>query len=220
MKKTMFKNSMTLGIIVLLWGIYSLGYLPLGQALDILTVVVFVSVMTLIVEDVAVKTFKHRDLFTWQYLVLIAFAMACDFLWIFLSACETFLQLGVRAVLLLAAVGGTCVWAFCAYRISVMSEEERIVLAKTMAYKRAIRKIGKMNDEEVEKVLSKALFCHLEGDCLEGSLLVGEPFTPEFQTLDNLLEQDGGAIDGSAVQVIDGYIKSLISKRNENKENN
>lgn len=219
MKKTFFKNLMSLGIIVVLWGIYSLGYLPFGQALDVLTVVVFVTVMTLTAEDVASKTIKHKELITWQYVVLMAFVMACDFLWVFLGVCSTVTQLAVRASLLVASVAGTFVWAVYVYRVSVMTDEERCILVKTYAYRKVARKLGKMNDEEVEKALSKVLFCHLENDCLEGRLLVSEPFTPEYATLDELVQQDGGADSGTAVSVVNGYIKSLIAKRSEKEKN-
>lgn len=213
MKKTFLKDLLTFGIIVALWAVYSMGYLPMGQAMDVLTIVVFVTIMTLAAEDAATKVIKHKELITWQYVVLMAFVMACDFLWVFLGVCATMAQLASRAILLCAAVGGTVVWAAYAYRISVMSEDERIILTKSILYKKLSRKFRKMNDEEVEKALSKALFCHLKDDSLEGGLLVGEPFTVERSTLDELLQQDSGTDNGAAIQVISGYIQQLIATR-------
>lgn len=189
------------------------------RPLDVLTVVVFVTVMTLTAEDVASKTIKHKELITWQYVVLMAFVMACDFLWVLLGVCSTVSQLAARASLLVASVAGTFVWAVYVYRVSVMTDEERCILVKTYAYRKVARKLGKMNDEEVEKALSKVLFCHLENDCLEGRLLVSEPFTPEYATLDELVQQDGGADSGTAVSVVNGYIKSLIAKSSEKEKN-
>lgn len=213
MKKSFLKNLITLGAVIVLWFIYSLGYLPFGQALDVLTIVVFITVMTLCAEDAADKVLGSRSLITWQYVVLIAFTMACDFIWLYLAACNTVLQLVVRAIMLVAAIGGTFVWAWFAYRISVMSDEERKVLDKSIAYKKLARKFPKMNDEEVREVLEKALFCHLQDDSLEGSLLVGEPFTPEYETLSELSGADSGTDNGTAISIINGYISELIAKR-------
>ena len=53
MIRTFLKNASTLGVIVFLWIVYSIGYLPLYQAMDVLTVVVFVTVMALTAEDEA-----------------------------------------------------------------------------------------------------------------------------------------------------------------------
>lgn len=217
MKKSFLKNLITLGAVIILWFIYSLGYLPFGQALDVLTIVVFITIMTLCAEDATDKVLGARNLITWQYVVMVAFIMTCDFLWLYLASCDTVLQLAVRAIMLSAAVGGTFVWAWFAYRISVMSDDERKVLEKSIAYKKLARKFPKMNDEEVREVLEKALFCHLQDDSLEGSLLVSEPFTPEFSTLSELSGADSGADNGTAISIINGYISKLISGRKKEK---
>ncbi len=219
MIRTFLKNASTLAVIVFLWIVYSIGYLPLYQAMDVLTVVVFVTVMALTAEDVADKAFGNRKLMTWQYAILVAFVLTCDFLWVFLGSCDTWMQLLIRVLLLMAAAAGTGMWAWFAYRVSVMSDRERNILSKTIAYRKLARKFKKMNDEEVKTALESALFCHLEADSLEGRCMVGEPFTPEYKTLNELLAEDGGADNGAALSVINGYIQSLIEKRATEKKN-
>ena len=158
MIKTFLKNVAAVGAIIALWAVYSIGYLSVADALDVLTVVVFISVLSISIEDAAEKLFLNRKLITWQYVVLMAFTLTCDFLWLFLAACASWAELLTRAVLLVAAAGGTFAWAWFAYRVSVMSEVDRLILEKTIAYKKLTRKIGKLNDEEDRGVLNKALF--------------------------------------------------------------
>ena len=218
MYKTFLKNVAAVGAIIALWAVYSIGYLSLADALDVLTVVVFISVLSISIEDAAEKLFLNRKLITWQYVVLMAFTLTCDFLWLFLAACASWAELLTRAVLLVAAAGGTFAWAWFAYRVSVMSEVDRLILEKTIAYKKLTRKIGKLNDEEVREVLNKALFCYLKDDCLEGGLLVSQPFHPGYKTYDELVSEDSGADSGAAISIINGYISSLIEKRKAKKE--
>ena len=182
MIKTLIKNALSIVAIIVMWGIYSVGYLSLPDALNALTLVVFVSVLAMATEDVFAKLLLNRELITWQYAILIAFVLTCDFLWLYLADCATWIQLAIRAILLIIAAFGTFIWAFFAYRISVMSEQERTILYKSIAYKKIARKFKGMSDEQVRAALENTLFCYLEGDSLEGGLLVSEPFTPELKT--------------------------------------
>ena len=76
MIKTFIKNALSLLAIVVLWGVYSIGYLSAYEALNALTVVVFVAVLALAVEDVATKAIMARNLITWQYAILMSFVVA------------------------------------------------------------------------------------------------------------------------------------------------
>ena len=210
MIKTFIKNALSLLSVVVLWGVYSVGYLSAYEALNALTVVVFVSVLALSVEDIATKAIMARDMITWQYAILMTFVVACNILWLYVAGCASVLQLITRMLLLIAAAGGTFAWAWYGYRISVMSEQERSLLIKESTYRKYARKFPAMSDEEVRKILSKALFCHLEGDSLEGRMLVDQPFDVGFRTLDELVADGDG---GAAVSVASGYIEMLLTKR-------
>lgn len=199
-----------------MWGIYSIGYLSLPDALNALTLVVFVSVLAMATEDVFAKLLLNRELITWQYAILIAFVLTCDFLWLYLADCATWIQLAIRTILLIIAAFGTFIWAFFAYRISVMSEQERTILYKSIAYKKIAKKFKGMSDEQVRAALENTLFCYLEGDSLEGGLLVSEPFTPEFKTYSELSSSTDNDI-ASALSIANGYIDLLIKNRKENK---
>ena len=216
MIKTLLKNTLSIVAIVVMWGIYSIGYLSLPDALNALTLVVFVSVLAMATEDVFAKLLLNRELITWQYAILIAFVLTCDFLWLYLADCATWIQLAIRAILLIIAAFGTFVWAFFAYRISVMSEQERTILYKSIAYKKIAKKFKGMSDEQVRAALENTLFCYLEGDSLEGGLLVSEPFTPEFKTYSELSSSTDNDI-ASALSIANGYIDLLIKNRKENK---
>ena len=216
MIKTLLKNTLSIVAIVVMWAIYSVGYLSLPDALNALTLVVFVSVLAMATEDVFAKLLLNRELITWQYAILIAFVLTCDFLWLYLADCATWIQLAIRAILLIIAAFGTFIWAFFAYRISVMSEQERTILYKSIAYKKIARKFKGMSDEQVRAALENTLFCYLEGDSLEGGLLVSEPFTPEFKTYSELTNSTDNDI-ASALSIANGYIDLLIKNRKENK---
>ena len=216
MIKTLLKNTLSIVAIVVMWGIYSIGYLSLPDALNALTLVVFVSVLAMATEDVFAKLLLNRELITWQYAILIAFVLTCDFLWLYLADCATWIQLAIRAILLIIAAFGTFIWAFFAYRISVMSEQERTILYKSIAYKKIAKKFKGMSDEQVRAALENTLFCYLEGDSLEGGLLVSEPFTPEFKTYSELSSSTDNDI-ASALSIANGYIDLLINNRKENK---
>lgn len=215
MIKTFIKNALSLLAIVVLWGVYSIGYLSAYEALNALTVVVFVAVLALAVEDVATKAIMARNLITWQYAILMSFVVACDILWIYVAACNSMLELITRMLLLLAAASGTAAWAWYGYRISVMSETERLLLVKESTYRKYAKKFPGLSDDEVRKILAKALFCHLEGDSLEGRMLVDQPFDAQYRTLDELTADGDG---GAAVSVAAGYIEMLLSKRNKEDE--
>ena len=216
MIKTLIKNALSIVAIIVMWGIYSVGYLSLPDALNALTLVVFVSVLAMATEDVFAKLLLNRELITWQYAILIAFVLTCDFLWLYLADCATWIQLAIRAILLIIAAFGTFIWAFFAYRISVMSEQERTILYKSIAYKKIAKKFKGMSDEQVRAALENTLFCYLEGDSLEGGLLVSEPFTPEFKTYSELTNSTDNDI-ASALSIANGYIDLLIKNRKENK---
>lgn len=216
MIKTLLKNTLSIVAIVVMWGIYSIGYLSLPDALNALTLVVFVSVLAMATEDVFAKLLLNRELITWQYAILIAFVLTCDFLWLYLADCATWIQLAIRTILLIIAAFGTFIWAFFAYRISVMSEQERTILYKSIAYKKIAKKFKGMSDEQVRAALENTLFCYLEGDSLEGGLLVSEPFTPEFKTFSELSSSTDNDI-ASALSIANGYIDLLIKNRKENK---
>lgn len=216
MIKTLVKNTLSIVAIVVMWGIYSVGYLSLPDALNALTLVVFVSVLAMATEDVFAKLLLNRELITWQYAILIAFVLTCDFLWLYLADCATWIQLAIRAILLIIAAFGTFIWAFFAYRISVMSEQERTILYKSIAYKKIAKKFKDMSDEQVRTALESTLFCYLEGDSLAGGLLVSEPFTPEFKTYSELSSSTDNDI-ASALSIANGYIDLLIKNRKENK---
>lgn len=216
MIKTLIKNALSIVAIVVMWGIYSVGYLSLPDALNALTLVVFVSVLAMATEDVFAKLLLNRELITWQYAILIAFVLTCDFLWLYLADCATWMQLAIRAILLIIAAFGTFIWAFFAYRISVMSEQERTILYKSIAYKKIAKKFKDMSDEQVRTALESTLFCYLEGDSLAGGLLVSEPFTPEFKTYSELTNSTDSDI-ASALSIANGYIDLLIKNRKENK---
>lgn len=219
MIKTLYKNAMSLGVMVVLWTAYSIGYLSIVQFLDGLTAVVFLTAIGLQVEDIADKTFNHRDQFTWQYVVLAAFVVACAFLWVFLARCATWPQLFGRSILLLAAIAGTLAWCFFAYRVSLMSDDERKVMRMSIIYRRLARKFPKMSDAEVRDALEGALFCRLQDDSLAGRLLVGQPFVADLATLNELLQRSDSTDNSSTYTVINQYIDNLITSRNEKETN-
>lgn len=213
MLKTMLKNALTVVGLVILLGAYAIGFMSLYDFMTALTVVVFLGVLTLALEDVLRKSLASRELITWQYAVLILFVVACDFLWVFLAACETWLQLFGRLVLLLAAGAGTTVWAFFAYGVSIMSDAERKALKYTKLFRKLAKKFPQMTDDEVEDVLEQTLFCHLQDDCLEGSLCVSEPFTADYATYQELANRDDGSDYTGTINAIGDYITAVIAKR-------
>lgn len=213
MLKTLIKNLLSLVAIILMWAIYSIGYMSLPDALNALTLVVFVSVLAMGTEDVFAKVIFNRRLITWQYVILMAFVLTCDFLWLYLADCITWMQLLVRTMLLALTIFGTSIWAFFAYRISVMDETERLILTKSIAYKKISKKFKGMSDEQIRTALENTLFCRLEGDSLEGGLLVGESFSAEYKTYSEMAAS--GTDYTSALSVANGYIDTLINNKNK-----
>lgn len=213
MLKTMLKNGLTIIGLVILLAAYAIGFMSLYDFMNTLTVLVFLGVLTLALEDVLRKSLTARELITWQYAVMILFVIACNFLWIFLAACETWLQLLGRLVILLAATGGTVVWAFFAYRVSIMSDAERKALKYTKLFRKFAKKFPQMTDDEVEEVLEQTLFCHLQDDRLESGLCVSQPFTADFATYTELANRNDGIDYSGTINAIGDYISSIIAKR-------
>ena len=100
-----------------------------------------------------------------------------------------------------------------------MTDTERMVFIKTVAYRKLVKKFPKMDDAEVREALEKTLFCHLQGDSLEGSLLVSEPFTPGYETYRELASADSVADNGTGISLINGYIGRLIANRKKKEKN-
>ena len=213
MLKTMLKNLLTLIGLVILLAAYAIGFMSLYDFMNTLTIVVFLGILTLTLEDVLRKSLTARELITWQYAVLILFALACDFLWVFLATCDTWLQLFGRLVILIAATGGTVVWAYFAYRVSIMSDAERKALKYTALYRKLSKKFPQMTDDEVEEALEQTLFCHLQNDSLAGGLCVGEPFTADYATFTELANRNDGTDYTGTINAIGDYIASIIAKR-------
>lgn len=215
MIKTFLKNVATIGTLIVLWTAYSIGFLSMNTYLNGLTAVIFVAVIALAAEDVFTKALNDRTLFTWQYAVLMAFVVVCDLLWVFWALCVSWLQFFGRGFIVLLAVAGTCAWAWWAYRISVMSEEERKLLTLTKAWKKLAKKFPSMSDEEVRSALESAMFCALENNSLEGSLLVSQPFTADYATLTELTGRDDGTDYTSIIKVMNSHITALIANRSK-----
>lgn len=213
MIKQMLKNLLTIVGLVILLAAYAVGFMSLYDFMTTLTVVVFLGVLTLALEDVLRKSLCARELITWQYAVMILFVVACDFLWVFLAVCSTWLQLFGRLVILLAAMGGTVMWALFAYRISVMSDSERKAMKYTKLFRKLQAKFPQMTDDEVEAALEQTLFCHLSDDSLAGSLCISEPFTADYATYQELANRDDGTDYSGTIAAIGDYIASVIAKR-------
>lgn len=213
MLKTMLKNGLTIIGLVILLAAYAVGFMSLYDFMSALTVVVFLGILTLTLEDVLRKSLSARELITWQYAVMVLFTIACDFLWVFFAACETWLQLFGRLIILLAATGGTVVWALFAYRVSIMSDAERKALKYTKLFRKFAKKFPQMTDDEVEEILETTLFCHLQDDSLEGGLCISQPFTSDFATYTELANRDDGIDYTSTINAIGDYISSVIAKR-------
>ena len=211
-----FKNMSALGTVIGLWILYALMVTAgAGPLLSGLTVVVFITVLALFVEDAFEKAFGDPQKFTWQYFLLGLFVAITDLLWLFFADCSTWLQFTLRLVILLAGIAGTAAWYLFAYRPSVLSEEERNLLALIRAYKKVAKTFPKLDDEGVRDALKETLFCRLSGDSLEGSLVVDKPFTADCRTYADLSgSSDLGAQErASAMSVISAYIDRLVAGR-------
>ena len=210
------KNLSALGVVSGLWLLYSLMVSAgVPALLNGLTVVVFITVLALFVEDAFEKAFGDPAKFTWQYFLLGLFILISDLLWLFFASCSTWLQFVLRFVLMLAAIAGSVVWYFFAYRPSILSEEERNLMALIRAYKKVARTFPKLDDEGVRNALKETLFCRLSGDALEGSLVTDQPFTADCRTYADLSDSSDLAAQerASAMTVIAEYIEKLIAGR-------
>lgn len=215
MLKTLLKNGLTIVGMVVLLAAYAIGSLSLVEFLNTMTIVVFLTAVVLLLEDVLRKALSARADITWQYAVMALFVIACDFLWLYLAICETWPQFFGRLVILAVACGGTVLWAFFAYRISLMSDEERKAFRLTKLYKKAMKNFPDMTDDEVAEALEATLFCRIEDDSLEGRLLSSEPFTPDYATYQELANRDDGVDYTSHIDAIGDYIVELVKKRGE-----
>ena len=214
-RNAIFKNLAAFGIVIGLWTLYALmgaGFLVL---LEGLTVVVFITVIALLAEDVMEKAFTDPGLFTWQYLVGGFLVLVSDGLWLFFASCSTWLQFTLRGLLMLAVSAGTFCWYWFFYRSSVMTEDERIVRALTKAYKKAAKAFPALDDEGVRNALKETLFCRLEGDSLEGELCPDKPFVPGYRTYSAVADSSdlSSAEKSAAMANINAYINALIAGR-------
>lgn len=214
-RNAILKNAAAMGIVIGLWVLYSLMTASAAVLLDGLTVVVFITVMALLVEDAMEKAFTDPGLFTWQYLVGAVFVAATDCLWLFFAACETWLQFGLRCLVLLASCAGTFCWYWFFYRNSVLTDTERLVHTLSKIYRKAAKTFPQLDDEGVRNALKETLFCRLQGDCLEGDLLTDQPFVPGYRTYSQIAGcSDFTAQEKSAAMTnISAYINALVAKR-------
>ncbi len=215
-KTAFLKNAAAFGIVIGLWILVALMTTDIITLIEGLTVVVFVSVITLLACDAMEKAFCNTALFTWQYLILAGFVIVCDALWLFFAACETWLQFTLRGLLLAAASGGTFCWYWFFYKSSVMTDDERLVMILAKAYRKAAKAFPALDDEGVRNALKEVLFCRLEGDSLEGSLLTDKPLAPGYRTYSQVAQSSNlGAQEKSAAMTnIATYINTLVASRN------
>lgn len=216
-RNSILKNAASMGIVVLLWCLYSLMTAGISILLEGLTAVVFITVVALLVEDIMEKAFINPGLFTWQYLVDAVFILVADCLWLFFASCSTWLQFALRGLLMAAAAAGTFCWYLFFYRCSILTDDERLIRTLTKAYKRAAKAFPALDDEGVRNALKETLFCRLQGDSLEGELLTDQPFVPGFRTYSQL----SGSSDlsnqekSAAMTNIASYINELVAGREQ-----
>ncbi len=218
MKKNLsavFKNAAAFGIVVGLWVLFALMMADLITVLDGLTAVAFVTVISLLASDAMDKAFSDTGLLTWQYLVLAVLILMADGLWLFWASCSTWLQFVLRGLLMLAAVAAAFCWYWFFYRMSVLSDEERIVRTLTKAYQKAAKAFPALDDEGVRNALKETLFCRIEGNSLEGALLTDKPFVPGYGTYNSIAASGSlpAAEKSAALTNINAYINTLISTR-------
>ena len=216
-RKAIFKNISAFGIVVMLWVLFALMTADAYVLVNGLTAVVFITVITILAVDAMEKAFTDPGLFTWQYLVGCFFIIASDGLWLFLAACSTWLQFALRGMLLIAVTAGTFIWFWCFYRISVMTDDERLVRLLSKAYRKAAKAFPSLDDEGVRNALKEVLFCRLQGDSLSGDLLTDQPFVPGYRTYRQLADSRDlpSAEKSAALTNINAYIETLIASREE-----
>lgn len=212
------KNAAAFGIVIGLWVLFALMTADLITLLTGLTAVVFITVVALLAEDAMEKAFTDTSKLTWQYLVLAVLVLAADGLWVFFAACSTWLQFALRGLLMLAAAAAAFCWYWFFYRMSVLSEEERLIRTLTKAYQKAAKAFPALDDEGVRDALKETLFCRLEGDSLEGALLTGKPFVPGYGTYDVVAASVSlpAAEKSAALTNINTYINALVENRGKN----
>ena len=216
-KGAVFKNAASMGIVVGLWTLFSLMAADAAVLLEGLTVVVFITVIALFVEDCMEKAFTDTKLFTWQYLLLGLFIGITDCLWLYFASCMTWLQFALRGLLMAASAAGAFCWYWFCYRISVMSDRELLIRALAKAYRKAAKTFPTLDDEGVRNALKETLFCRLEGDNLEGDLLTGQPFTADCRTFNQVADSSDlpGQEKSAALTNIASYISMLIERRHK-----
>ena len=214
-RNAIFKNLAAFGIVIGLWVLFALMTADLCVLAEGLTVVVFITVIAFLVEDAMEKAFTDPGLFTWQYLVGGFLVLVSDGLWLFFASYSTWLQFALRGLLMLAAAAGTFCWYWFFYKMSVMTESERLIRILSKAYAKAAKAFPALDDEGVRNALKETLFCRLEGDSLEGELLTDQPFVPQCRTYNQLADSsDIPAQEKSAAMTnIASYINLLIARR-------
>ena len=215
-KNAFFRNASAFGIVIGLWVLYSLMATDLVTMVDGLTAVVFITVVTLLASDAMEKAFTDPSLFTWQYMVGGAFILVCSGLWLFFAACETWLQFILRGLLLAGSSAGTYCWFWFCYRFSVMTDDERMLVILSKAYRKVSKTFPQLDDEGVRNALKETLFCRLEGDSLEGVLLTDQPFVSGYGTYNSVAHSStlSAQEKSAALTNIATYINTLIARRN------
>lgn len=213
MRKQFVKNVCVLATAMLLTVLVALCVgMGWGDILTGNTFVLCAASVTLIFEDLYYKMLKRRDLVTWQYTVACGLGLVAVCLFLRASvtvtwgSCILWLSLTLVCVTLLVA------WIVFAYKPSTRNEHEVATELVTSEFAKEQEMFPAMNNAEVRGVLRRLMFCHLEGDCLEGGLDIERPFNPENDTLESL-EKRGG--NEELIAYINMYIDSLIERRSE-----
>ena len=214
-RKAFLKNAAAFGIVIGLWLLFALMTADIATLLEGLTAVVFVTVITLLASDAMEKAFFESAKLTSQYLPLRIFTLVTDGLCPFFAPCTTCMQPTPTGLLIAAAGAGTFCWYWFFYKMSVMTESERLIRILSKAYAKAAKAFPALDDEGVRNALKETLFCRLEGDCLEGELLTDQPFVPQCRTYNQLADSgDIPAQEKSAAMTnIASYINLLIARR-------
>ena len=115
-----------------------------------------------------------------------------------------------------AAGAGTFCWYWFFYKMSVMTESERLIRILSKAYAKAAKAFPALDDEGVRNALKETLFCRLEGDSLEGELLTDQPFVSRYGTYNSVAHSSTPSAQekSAALTNIATYINTLIARRN------
>lgn len=214
-RKAVLRNAAAFGIVIGLWLLFAMMTTDLVTLLEGLTAVVFVTLITLLASDAMEKAFFAPAKLTWQYLILGILILATDGLWLFFASCTTWMQFVLRGLLMAAVGAGTFCWYWFFYKMSVMTESERLIRILSKAYAKAAKAFPALDDEGVRNALKETLFCRLEGDSLEGELLTDQPFVPQCRTYNQLADSSDISAQekSSAMTNIASYINTLIARR-------